>query len=148
MNLGSPLLSTDFLIRETLLINSFDGSISSVSSSFSTPTVSSLMSIFVDYRGTHFSLFRSSFFFFVKNLKKNEKKRDVQLRSFVARRKCANLKLCTSHKRTTGGMFYQLYSMMKTYRALVFYSLGVFFVSPLQIVDELFLNVLFVRVSK
>ena len=40
MNRGSPLLSTDFLIKETLLMSVFDGSISlscSPSSPFSSP---------------------------------------------------------------------------------------------------------------
>jgi hypothetical protein len=45
MNRGSPLLSTDFLIKETLLMSVFDGSISlscSPSSPFSSPPVSIL----------------------------------------------------------------------------------------------------------
>ena len=48
MNRGSPLLSTDFLIKETLLMSVFDGSISlscSPSSPFSSPPVSIWVSI-------------------------------------------------------------------------------------------------------
>jgi len=51
MNRGSPLLSTDFLIKETLLMSVFDGSISrscSPSSPFSSPvSILSILSLVV-----------------------------------------------------------------------------------------------------